>query len=181
MIGNIGINSIQNKKRKYHYELTNINAVGCFLSHYYLWKKLLNTHGDIFLIFEDDTIFNMISINEINYRISQLPYNWDIYLLSNNKYCYVKEIINKNLFKIKRFFLTNAYIINKKAIKKILKTDTIFPINQQIDSYLSELAQDFKLNIYIHNNYKYYEQSQDLITDIQDNSKNLSFNRCLII
>lgn len=180
IIGDIGIKSLNNKKRKYHYELTTLNAVGCYLSHYYLWKNILNLKENKFIIFEDDTLFNKINLNEINYRLSILPKNWDIYLLSNPKCCYLKEKINKNLFKVKRFFLLNAYVINKKAINKILKSNTIFPINQQLDSYLSELAQDYNFNIYVHNNYNYYEQSQFFKTDIQDNSNNLLFDRCFI-
>jgi collagen beta-1,O-galactosyltransferase len=177
-IGDIGIKSIKNKKRTCHYELTNINAIGCFLSHYYLWKKIINLKGNNFLIFEDDTIFNEISIKEINYRISNIPNDWDIYLLSNNNYSKIK--INKDISKVKRFFLTNSYVINKNGINKILNLNNIFPINQQIDSYLSELAQDFNLNIYIHDNYNFYNQSQDFITDIQDNSINLNNDRCII-
>jgi GR25 family glycosyltransferase involved in LPS biosynthesis len=180
IIGNIGIKSIKNQNRIYHYELPNINAVGCFLSHYNIWKLILNTEGDNFIIFEDDTQFNDISLIEINYRVSLLPNNWDIYLLSNNNFCYSRIKINKNLFKIKRFFLTNSYIINKKGIKKIFNSNTLFPINQQIDSYLSDLTDDFNLNIYCHNNYKYYKQSQDFITDIQDNAVDLYYDRCLI-
>ncbi len=180
IIGNIGIKSIKNQNRIYHYELPNINAVGCYLSHYNIWKLILNYEGDNFIIFEDDTQFNDISLIEINYRLSLLPNNWDIYLLSNNKFCYSSIKINKNLFKIKRFFLTNSYIINKKGIQKIFNSNTLFPINQQIDSYLSDLTDDFNLNIYCHNNYKYYKQSQDFITDIQDNSQNLSYDRCII-
>ena len=180
MIGDIGINSLKNKERKCHYELTNINAIGCLLSHYYLWKQIINLKDDNFIIFEDDTIFNEITLKEINYRISTIPNDWDIYLLSNNKSCYSKIKINKNIFKVNRFFLTNAYVINKKGINKIFKLNNIFPINQQIDGYLSELAQDYNLNIYIHDKYNYYKQSQDFITDIQDNSENLYFDRCPI-
>ena len=179
IIGEIGLESIKNK-RTYHYELTNINSVGCFLSHYYLWKQIINIKEDNFIIFEDDTIFNEITLKEINYRISTIPDDWDIYLLSDNQCCYSKIKLNKKIDKVKRFFLTNAYIINKKAINKILNLNNIFPINQQIDSYLSELAQDFKLNIYIHDKYKFYKQSQEFITDIQDNAENLYFDRCPI-
>ena len=180
IIGEKGLKSINNKKRSSHYELTNLNAIGCLLSHYYLWKQILNIKGDNFIIFEDDTSFNKITINEINYRISSIPNDWDIYLLSDYEACYSKIKINKNIFKVNRFFLTNAYIINKKAINKILNLNNIFPINQQFDGYLSELAQDFNLNIYIHNNYECYNQSNDFITDIQDNSGELNYDRCPI-
>lgn len=181
IIGEIGITSINNKKRSFHYELTNINAIGCFLSHYYLWKQIINLKEDNFIIFEDDTKFNEITLKEINYRLSTIPNDWDIYILSNPDMCYSKIKINKNIFKVNRFFLTNAYIINKKAIKKIFETNTIFPINQQLDSYLSELAQDFNLNIYVHEKYNFFNQSNNFNTDIQDNAGELYYDRCHII
>ena len=189
ILGNIGKNSIirikNNLLRKYHYELTNEGAIGCYLSHYNIWKKIKKDNINNVLIFEDDTIINNISLNEINYRLDELPDDWNIYLLSRPNCCYnVKKTNKKNILKVNRFFLTNAYIINLKGINKIFNTNTILPINQQIDSYLSELAIDFKLNIYIHNKYKYYDQNNKLNTDIQinaENDDNLSYKRLLII
>jgi len=186
ILGIHGLNSInknKNKERKYHYELTNKGSIGCYLSHYNIWITYKDFH--ICLIFEDDTIFNDISLNEIYYRISLLPKDWDIYLLSDPLYCYDFIDYEKNLLKVKRFFLTNAYVIKKEGIEKILNTNTIFPIQQQIDSYLSELAMDFNLNIYIHNHkYKCYKQNMIFGSDIQfenENQSNISFNRLRLI
>ena len=171
IIGNYGAQCL-NKEREHHFQLTNEGSIGCYLSHYNLWKQLIELNDDIFLIFEDDTIFNKISLKEINYRLSKIPNDWDIFLLSNPNSCYSKDKINRKLFKVKRFFLMNAYIINKKAINKIFNTKTIFPINQQLDSYLSELAIDYNLNIYVNSaNFKYYEQSNYFTTDIQETYK----------
>lgn len=170
-----------NNERISHYQLTNTGSIGCYLSHYKIWYEFSLNNDNIILIFEDDTTFNKITLREINKRLKLIPKNWDIYLLSNPDFCYHKIKINKNLFKVKRFFLTNAYIINKKGVNKILKSRTIFPIQQQIDSYLSEMALDFNLNIYIHNNYKYYEQSKNHGTDIQLPSiGELNYNRKLL-
>jgi len=179
--GKLSIFNCKNKKsRKNHYELTHTGSIGCYLSHYNIWKKIKNNNLDNVLIFEDDTKMNKICLNEINHRLNDLPNDWDIYLLSNPNFCYLKKKLEfKKIFKVKRFFLTNAYIINKKAIEKIFNSNTIFPINQQIDSYLSELALNFNLNIYIHNNnYKFYNQSEEFVSDIQISSENnLSYNR----
>jgi collagen beta-1,O-galactosyltransferase len=179
-----------NTSRKHHYELTNEGSIGCYLSHYNIWKSLIdnneNKKNSNYLIFEDDSIFTNITLNEINYRLSLLPKNWDIYLLTNPDYCYNKiELFDsyKDLYIVKRFFLTSAYIINTNGIKKIFATQTIFPIKQQIDSYLSELAMDYNLNIYIHNKkYNYYNQSQVFNSDIQETNANntLTYKRCLL-
>ena len=171
------------KPRKHHYELTHEGSIGCYLSHYYLWNSLNDNDNKnkTFLIFEDDSVvISKITLHEINYRISLLPSNWDIYLLSDPKLCYLKTHYNNHLYKVQRFFLTNAYLINSKAINKIFKTNTILPIIQQIDSYLSELAIDFNLNIYIHdNNFNFYNQSTIFNSDIQDTktTTELSYER----
>ena len=187
ILGIYGLNSIINNKkgdnyRKYHYELTNEGSIGCYLSHYHIWKnEIYNKDLQTCLIFEDDSIFNNISLEDIYSRLSSLPNNWDIYLLSDPNDCYDYYRYKKNLLKVNRFFLTNAYVIKTKAIKKILKSKTIFPINQQLDSYLSELAIDFHLNIYIHdNNFNFYKQNNNFTSDIQfdnENQANISYKR----
>lgn len=175
------------KKRNHHYELTHEGSIGCYLSHYYLWKSLQESNKSQILIFEDDVIFNKITLREINKRLLLLPKNWDIYLLNNETTAYDKSYYNKkthkHLFKVNRFFGMYAYVINKQAVNKIINSNTLFPIHQQIDSYLGELAIDFNLNIYIHNNrYNYYNHSSIFGTDIQiyDTSP-LTYKRNLLI
>lgn len=184
IINNESLLSIKNP-RKHHYELTQEGSIGCYLSHYNIWKSLIsNKNNHNYLIFEDDSIFTTINLNEINYRLSILPKNWDIYLMIHPKYCYNKIDLSatyKNLYMVKRFFLTSAYIININGIKKIFNTQTIFPIKQQIDSYLSELAMDYNLNIYVHDKYNYYNQAYNFSSDIQDtNATTLSYKRCIL-
>jgi len=57
----------------------------------------------------------------------------------------------------------------------------LFPINQQIDHHLSELALLNKVNIYVHDKLSYFDTiAQE--TDIQINtSPNLSYNRFELI
>jgi GR25 family glycosyltransferase involved in LPS biosynthesis len=191
LIGDEGIKSLSNHNgRKYHYELTHLGSIGCYLSHYYIWTYLTeptdksNHYSDSFLIFEDDTnMENKIDLNEINNRISTLPENWDIYLLISPDLCYSKTKIGNDLYKVNRFFCSNAYIINNRGILKIFNTDTLFPINQQIDSHISELAIDYDLNIYVHNHkYNYYYQ-KNFLTDIQnptEDTKKISFKRFIV-
>lgn len=176
VLGLEGIRSLNTRKRKYHYELTNLGAVGCYLSHYYIWKYIIDNdlNQDNYLIFEDDSELSDIDINlgELNYRISKLPKDWDMYLLISPLLCYNKKKYSDSIYKVDRFFCTHAYVINKKGIMKIFNTGTIFPINQQIDSYLGELSIDYDLNIYVHNgNYNYYPQ-RNLSTDIQNTNEN---------
>jgi len=170
-IGEYGYKSLKNY-RKFHHELTNNGSVGCYLSHYNIWKNISEKNKNRnYIIFEDDAILNNITLDDVSKRLKKLPNDWDIYLLSNSKFCYVKEFIGSRIYKVKRFFLTSSYVINKKCVKKIFNTNTIFPINQQIDSYLSELATNYNLNIYVHDeSFPYFEQSQQFSTDIQEST-----------
>ena len=172
-----------NIKRKYHYELSSYGAIGCYLSHVNLWKEIIKNNYKNVIIFEDDVNVSNIQYNYLIKRIDLLPDDWDIYLLINPDYCYEKvKVENKrNLYKVKRFFLLHAYIINMNACKKIIESNTLFPINQQIDHHLSELSLINKLNIYIHDEISYYNTISQP-SDIQINTAdNLSYERFEII
>ena len=92
------------------------------------------------------------------------PPDWDVMLLG--VICHTcKELeTRKGFHKVSRFWLTHAYVIKKSAIEKIFKSGTIFPISQQIDSYLSEMAN--QINIYAMEP-GLCGQNQDFKTDIQ--------------
>ena len=165
VLGDIGKQSLKNKRRQYHYELPTIGAVGCYLSHIKTWKTIFyNNINDYSLIFEDDVRPNEIKFNDIIERIQKLPEDWDIYLLSNSKHCYDKEFINNDLYKVKRFFCLSSYIINgSKICKKIIEYKNLLPINQQIDTFISNV----NLNIYVNINQPYYKQHDEGKSDIQ--------------
>ncbi len=169
--------------RKNHYELSSYGAIGCYLSHVNLWKEIIKNNIKNAIIFEDDAIVSNIEYNYLIKRLKLLPNNWDIYLLNNPKYCYKKiKVENKKLlYKVKRFFLLHAYIININACKKIIDSGFLFPINQQIDHHLSELAILNKINIYVHDKFSYFDTISQK-TDIQINTApNLSYERFEII
>lgn len=125
-----------------HYQLTR-GAIGCYLSHVKIWENMLKTNQDIVLIFEDDARPPPNIMFAINKIISDIPKDWDIILLG--KFCHDCEEYETYL-KMKRFILLHAYIISKKAVEKIIGTNSLFPISQQLDAYLSEISTT--LNIY---------------------------------
>jgi len=176
LLGEVGKQSLINKRRKYHYELPTVGAVGCYLSHVKTWKTIIyNNINDYSLIFEDDVRVSDIKFNDILERINNLPEDWDIYLLSNPKHCYDKELLYHDLYKVKHFFCLSSYVINTKACKKIIDYENLFPINQQIDTFLSNV----NLNIYVNSSQPYYNQHDDGKSNIQiddlENSDELSY------
>jgi GR25 family glycosyltransferase involved in LPS biosynthesis len=128
--------------RSRHYQLTK-GAIGCYLSHVKVWKNMLENNYKSVLIFEDDVnvpknIMQMITVN-----MKYIPNDWDIILFGFHcKVC----TLNNNHRNVEKFILLHCYAIRNECVTKILKTESLFPITQQIDSYLSELSGI--LNIY---------------------------------
>lgn len=158
------IDTIKNNYRKDHYELT-YGAVGCSLSHINLWKNFINnSKNDIIMVFEDDTL-PQFDINTFYNYFKYAPSDWDIILLGglyNNP-----TEINKYFTKISSFYQTHAYVIHKKAIPKLLQR--VFPLEKQLDSWLSDLAKENYINIYGITENKWDQNQEISATDIQNN------------
>ena len=75
IIGEYGYNSLKNY-RKSHHELTHNGSVGCYLSHYNIWKSIYDKdkRSRNYIIFEDDTILTDISIKYAN---TELDYSYN--------------------------------------------------------------------------------------------------------
>ena len=154
--------SILDNYRTKHYELS-YGAVGCYLSHINIWKKLELNNLDYILIFEDDTLpnFNFTDLQKI--IKTYVPNDWDIFLLGG-KYNRCKYI-NNYVRKIYSFYETHAYVINKKGALKLISK--AFPIKKQIDSWLSDLTLNNYINIYGITTNKWTQNPQINSTDIQ--------------
>jgi GR25 family glycosyltransferase involved in LPS biosynthesis len=124
-------------------------AIGCYLSHYNIWKKELNNGRNI-LVLEDDVILRKNLLKNFKEIYKQIPENWDIiYLGASNIY---GKKIDKNIvepIKTKNgsTFNTGMYgmLINKKALPILIK-DSI-PIDNNIDQYIKKYLFQ-KLNVY---------------------------------
>ena len=149
--------------RTKHYQLTK-GAIGCYLSHVNTWEKILKDNREIALIFEDDTTLPSNIQTVLNNRMKAAPPDWDIMLLGVQCHTCKGLETRPGFVKVERFWLTHAYMIKKRGIEKIFKSGTIFPISQQIDSYLSELSNH--VNIYALNP-SVCNQKNNLGTDIQ--------------
>jgi len=160
------LRSILDNYRTKHYELS-YGAVGCYLSHVNLWKKLEFNNLDYIIIFEDDAFpnFNFSYLQKI--IINYLPNDWDILLLGGkyNRCKYINDYVRK----IYSFYETHAYIINKKGALKLLYK--AFPLKKQIDSFLSDMTSNNYINIYGITKNKWTQNPQINNTDIQTELK----------
>jgi len=169
-IKNITYPSVQYTIKNGRFSHNNIGtkgAIGCYLSHITLWKMLLESNEDIFLIFEDDADNNKYIIdfnNNLNEDLNEInKENWDIIFLGYNEFheSYYKKSykkVNTNIYG------THAYIINKNGAKKLIQS--ALPIVDQIDSYISYMAITRNLNAYTLKN-KYFFQNNITNSTIQ--------------
>ena len=148
-----------NIRRHYHCEIISWGAVGCYLSHYILWKQLLeDPDNDRYLILEDDFYLTKQSGDILRNLISNIPSDADFVFLDilwthkqPSKYNELYDLLDC------QFFGTHCYIVTKQGVQKII--NYLFPIEVQIDAFISH----FKLNKYLSrvplNGIKKYEKS----------------------
>ena len=122
--------------RTKHYQLTK-GAIGCYLSHVKIWENILKNKYETVLIFEDDAKVPADMNYQIHEQMKYVPNDWDIVLFG---YVCKKCLKFEKYIEVERFMLTHCYMISKKAIIKIMNSDTLFPITQQIDALMSELS-----------------------------------------
>jgi GR25 family glycosyltransferase involved in LPS biosynthesis len=142
-----GLRSIfYDENRNTHADLGSLGAVGCALSHYNLWQKVEKGKG--MYIFESDAVCidNPIKyVNNLN--------NFHVLLFGSFEKVDTAE--KRNIIKVNnRFYGMHGYYITYEGAQLLSKY--MFPIEQQIDSYISDLILlqgklNIKLNIYIVN------------------------------
>jgi GR25 family glycosyltransferase involved in LPS biosynthesis len=122
--------------------------IGVSLSHYYVWKKIVDENINSALVLEDDAINVHPNFSEyVNEIMKDVPSDWDMILLGFwlHKGDNGSEIIKNRIYKVKDFVLLHSYIINKKGALKFLN---LTPIDMPIDSWISKYSD--RVNIYRH-------------------------------
>lgn len=129
-------------------------GMGCALSHIRLWEKLRESQSDIdfFIIFEDDLIVTDNFVDKMLDTYSDiketLDPNIDLLTFTQINRREDDKIVTSipGVYKRDHFWGLCAYIINRKAVLKLL--NNIFPLKEQIDSYISYQIQRKNLHIY---------------------------------
>lgn len=153
----------KNGYRTHHHSITR-GGVGCFLSHYYLAKQLINDpKHNMYLIFEDDTAILPNTYQQIKKSLKNVPDNWDLLMFYTIRAVGHSE--NKTFHKLKSFWGMNCYLINKNGAKKFVEEVDKNKIDGQVDCYLSKLIQQNKINIY--STKTHYVSSNSTDTNIQ--------------
>lgn len=159
-------NAEQNGYRLRHYELTR-GAVGCFLSHTALFNRLLKDESkDFYIIFEDDAVVPKTVIKQLQFYIENAPADWDILCFGVLRQIIQEQTTYYN--KIQAWWGLFGYAINKKGAKKFIdELDAQKKIDKQIDSMMSMMIVESKLNVYSTRETLINHNADGLETDIQ--------------
>jgi len=128
-----------------HKDIRTKGAIGCYLSHYKIWEKIINENLNNVLIFEDDLLTD-VNTKEYEDYVNSIPQDYDIALLSwftlwfdplNNP---KKNIIINNYwnkYNSINVFGCSSYLLSIKGAEKLIKN--AFPICYQVDAYINIL------------------------------------------
>jgi glycosyl transferase family 25 len=149
------------RKRNTHYELS-IGAVGCYLSHLHIYKKIMNSDKQYGLIFEDDVSFDSDFLSKLTHALTVIPDDWD--LLMCGIFCLDCETL-QHYSKVRKFWGAHAYVIKKESARK-LYNELNKLISRQIDGDMEYLNKTNKIKIYALNPVIAIQEGQ-FGTDIQ--------------
>jgi GR25 family glycosyltransferase involved in LPS biosynthesis len=121
--------------RTKHYQLTR-GAVGCYLSHLKTYKQIADSDKEFGLIFEDDVNIAPDFYVKLNVILKKIPNNWDVLLLGCHCLKCKKHEVHSH---VRKFILLHCYIVKKAAAKELFSMLNKKPIEQQIDSELSDI------------------------------------------
>ena len=111
--------------------------IGCALTHYNIWKKMVNEKLENVLILEDDAVFcnNFLEmLHNIEYNVKKLKYDL-LYLGRNPLNVSNEEKINDNIAKVRYSYGTHAYILSLEGAIKLCSTNylhNLFPVDEFI-------------------------------------------------
>ena len=129
------------ENRRSHSDLGTANGVGCYLSHVTLWKQLLNDNVDGYYIFESDAVCR----NDIKPLVAEFLNKPDPHILF---FGIIGFVVGPGISKLtRRFYGTHAYYITKEGARRCLEHAS--PIEEQIDSYLSDLFYFLKITVLV--------------------------------
>jgi glycosyl transferase family 25 len=149
------------KRRKYHYDITR-GAVGCYLSHLDIYRKIATSDKKYGLIFEDDVMIATDFYKRMLFGLNTVPGNWDIYLLG--LICLNCDV-KSDYIGVNRFWGLHGYLVKKETAKKLVDNlDKL--ISKQIDADISLLIKQRKITVYGINPI-IVSQHSSFISDIQ--------------
>lgn len=141
LLDEMGIKMLPEYMDPYHKRPLTYGEIGCFLSHYNIWREMVVRGLQTAIVFEDDIRFEPYfrhKIQTLMQEIASLQLDWDLIYLGRKR---LKDVYepwvdgSKQLVWVDYSYWTLCYIISLQGAKKLLAGD---PLDKMVpvDEYL---------------------------------------------
>lgn len=128
----------------YHKRPMTMGEIGCFLSHYIVWQKMLEHGYKNVMVLEDDVRFEPFFRQKVNYvltELSDLGIEWDLVYMGRKRLAKSESQVegSKFLLRAAYSYWTVGYILSESGAKKLIDA---MPLGKlvPVDEYLPILS-----------------------------------------
>jgi glycosyl transferase family 25 len=145
--------NIQERLRRSHYEIDAAGAVGCSLSHFKAWQKLVDSGAPAMIIFEDDVEIPDDIRSRLSKVMTQLPPQWDMVTFYMTEFrsglSACKPVGDgSNWWSCRSQMGAHAYMLSRHGAEKLLAR--AYPIELHVDAYMAYMARLGEITILRH-------------------------------
>lgn len=143
----------ENKDFTFAWEGFKLGEVGCFASHYNIWRSLAESDMNEVLVFEDDAWLKEDFVFIISEAMKDVPEDYDVFsvYVDPNQYDRYKESSHKitgNISKAYQDWSTLCYIVSKSGAKKMLDFVKENGFGEPADWFIFRNAERGHFNVY---------------------------------
>ena len=134
--------NIKYKKRRSHYEIDKVGAVGASLSHFACWRALLASSAPAMIVFEDDIELPRDLRDRLAVVMRELPADWDMIQFhwkeaADGRFdC--KPVARSKWQTCESLMGAFAYMISREGARRLL--EKAYPIELHVDAYMNFMA-----------------------------------------
>jgi GR25 family glycosyltransferase involved in LPS biosynthesis len=133
--------NIKYKKRRSHYEIDRVGAVGASLSHFACWRALLASSAAAMVVFEDDIELPRDLRDRLTVVMRELPTDWDMVQFHRTEFAggkYDCEPVSGQWQACESLMGAHAYMISREGARRLL--EKAYPIELHVDAYMAFMA-----------------------------------------
>jgi len=137
----LGIKMLPNYADPYHHRAMTMGEIGCFLSHYNIWKEIVERKLERSLVFEDDIRFEPYfqqKLLNFMHDVDSLKLDWDIIYLGRKRLAIANESFvegSDSLVNVEYSYWTLSYILSLKGAEKLINGkpfDKLVPVDEYL-------------------------------------------------
>lgn len=130
-----------------------IGEVGCFASHYNIWKYIVENSLDYILVFEDDAWLDEDFLFKFNNLIGKIPEDFDVFSVyvdpnQYDRYSKEKHLINDEISRAYQDWSTLCYVVSIRGAEKMMDYVSKYGMNEPADWFMFRNTPAKNFNVY---------------------------------